>query len=52
MEQWYQPYSPPDKMYYEHEVGFKSLIEYGMNDLCARGLNFGHRWRRPDGYDW
>ena len=25
-------------MHYDHEVKFRSLIEYGMNDFCARGL--------------
>ena len=36
-------------MYYDHEVGFKSWIEYGMNDFCAHGLTVRHRLRRPDG---
>ena len=38
-----QPCRPLDNMYYDHEVEFRSLIEYGMNDFCVRGLTFRHR---------
>ena len=34
----HQPCRPPDNMYYDHEVEFRSLIEYGMNDFCVRVL--------------
>ena len=39
----HQPCRPLDNMYYDHEVEFRSLIEYGMNDFCVRGLTFRHR---------
>ena len=29
-------------MYYDHEVEFKSVIGYGMNDFCAHDLTFRH----------
>ena len=40
---FHQPRRPPDNMYYDHEVEFRSLIEYGMIDFCAHGLTFRHR---------